>query len=94
MSICEYVTNVLKENNYLKSFLYDCLKRPTLTDCNPPEGDSAMKGFAIAPYIQGILGLQSILGCGGQCQPPTPAGFDIGFNNLHIPCVVPPTWPP
>ena len=62
MSICEYVTNVLKKNNYLKSFLYDCLKRPTLslTDCNPPEGDSAMKGFAIVPYIQGILGLQSI----------------------------------
>ena len=36
------VTNVLKENNYPKSFLYDCLRRPTL------------KGFAIVPYIQGI----------------------------------------
>ena len=57
---CQYVTNVLKENNYLKSFLYDCLRRPTLTDCNPPEGDSAMKGFAIVPYIQRILDLQLI----------------------------------
>ena len=25
-----------------------------MTDCNPPEGDSAVKGFAIVPYIQGI----------------------------------------
>ena len=48
------MTNVLKENNYPKSFLYDCSRRPTLTDRNSPEGDSAVKGFAIAPYIQGI----------------------------------------
>ena len=46
--------DILKENNYPKSFLYDCLRRPTLTDCNSPEGDSAVKGFAIVPYIQGI----------------------------------------
>ena len=51
---CQYVTNILKENNYPKSFLYDCLRRPTLTGCNSPEGDSAVKGFAIVPYIQGI----------------------------------------
>ena len=51
---CQYVTNILKENNYPKSFLYDCLRRPTLTDCNSSEGDSAVKGFAIVPYIQGI----------------------------------------
>ena len=51
---CQYVTNILKENNYPKSFLYDCLRRPTLTDCNSPEGDSAVKGFAIVSYIQGI----------------------------------------
>ena len=51
---CQYVTNILKENNYPKSFLYDCLRRPTLTHCNSPEGDSAVKGFAIVPYIQGI----------------------------------------
>ena len=51
---CQYVTNVLKENNYPKSFLYDCLRRPTLTDCNSPDDDSAVKGFAIVPYIQGI----------------------------------------
>ena len=46
----QYVTNVLKENNYPKSFLHDCL---LLHDCDP-EGDSAVKGFAIVPYIQGI----------------------------------------
>ena len=51
---CQYVTNILKENNYPKSFLYDCLRGPTLTDCNSPEDDSAGKGFAIVPYIQGI----------------------------------------
>ena len=48
---CDYVlkvTNVLKENNYPnKSFLYDCLRRPTLTDCNSSEGDSTVKGFVI-----------------------------------------------
>ena len=52
---CQYVTNVLKENNYPKSFLHDCLRRPTLTDGDSagdsPEGDSAVKGFAIVPYI-------------------------------------------
>ena len=51
---CQYVTNILKENYYPKSFLCDCLRRPTLTHCNSPEGDSAVKGFAIVPYIQGI----------------------------------------
>ena len=50
----QYVTNILKENNYPKSFFYDCLRRPTLTHCNSPGGDSAVKGFAIVPYIQGI----------------------------------------
>ena len=48
------MTNVLKENNYPKSFLHNCSRRPTLTDCNSPEGDSTVKGFAIVPYIQGI----------------------------------------
>ena len=48
----EYVTNVLKENNYPKSFPYDCLTRPTLTDCNYPDGDSTVKTFVIVPYIQ------------------------------------------
>ena len=51
---CQCVTNILKENNYPKSLLYDCLRRPTLTHCNSPEGDSAVKGFEIVPYIQGI----------------------------------------
>ena len=36
----QYVTNVLKENNYPN---------------HPPEGDSAVKSFAIVPYIQGIV---------------------------------------
>ena len=42
-----------------------------------------------------ILSLQSISawGCGGQCQPPTPAGSDNGINNIFF-CVVPSTWPP
>ena len=51
---CQYATNVLKKNNYPKSFLHDCLRRPTLTDCNSPKGDSAVKGFTIVSYIQGI----------------------------------------
>ena len=29
--------------------------------------------------------------CGGQCQPPTPAGSDNGINNIFF-CFVPPTW--
>ena len=33
----------------------NCLRRPTLTDCNFPEGDSAVKGFAVVPEIQGIV---------------------------------------
>ena len=35
----QYVTNVLKENNYpkAKNFIHDCLRRPTLTDCNSLE---------------------------------------------------------
>ena len=49
----EYVTNVLKENIYPKSFPYDCLTRPTLTNCNYPDGDSTVKTFVIVPYIQG-----------------------------------------
>ena len=51
---CQYATNVLKENNYPKSFLYDCLRRPTLTNCNSPDGDYAVKGFAKVPSIQRI----------------------------------------
>ena len=50
----QYVINVLKENNYPKNFLYDCLRRSALTNCDSSAGDSAMKGFAIVPYIQGI----------------------------------------
>ena len=50
----QYVTNVLKENNYLKRFLHDSLRCATLTDCNSSEGNCAVKGFAIVPYIQGI----------------------------------------
>ena len=50
----QYVTNVrdidLKGNNYPKSFLYDFLRRPTLTYCSSPESVSAVK----VPYIQRI----------------------------------------
>ena len=37
--------------------------------------------------------LMSFSGCGGQCQPPTPAGSNNGINNIFL-FVVPPTWPP
>ena len=30
----------------------------------------------------------SLLGCGGQCQPPTPAGSNNGINDIFL-CVVP-----
>ena len=35
----------------------------------------------------------NLLGCGGQCQPRTPAGSGNGINNMFL-CVVPPTWLP
>ena len=35
----------------------------------------------------------NLLGCGGQYQPPTPAGSESGINNIFL-CVVPSTWPP
>ncbi len=47
----QYVINVLKENNHPKNFLYDCLRRSALTNCDSLAGDSAMKGFAIVQYI-------------------------------------------
>ena len=50
----QYVINVMKENNYPKNFLYDCLRRSALTNCDSLAGDSAMKCLAIFPYIQGI----------------------------------------
>ena len=48
----QYVINVLKENKYPKNFLNDCLKRSALTNCDSLAGDSAMKVFAIVPYIE------------------------------------------
>ena len=50
----QYVINVLKENNYPKNLLYDCLRRSALTNCDSLAGDSTMRSFAIVPYIQGI----------------------------------------
>ena len=35
----------------------------------------------------------NLSGCGGQCQPLTPGGSNIGINKIFL-CVVPPTWPP
>ena len=37
-----------------KNFLYDCLRRSALNNCDSLAGDFAMKGIAIVPYIQGI----------------------------------------
>ena len=51
VSICNQYS---ERKQYPKSFLYDCLRSPTLTHCNSQEGDYAVKGFAIVPYIQGI----------------------------------------
>ena len=50
----QYVTNFLKENNYPNSFLHDCLRRSTFTNCSSPGGDSPVKDFAVVPYIHGI----------------------------------------
>ena len=48
-----------------------CLRRPTLTHCNFPEGDSAVKGFAIVPFIQRIAEpMKRVLNnCGIKAKP-------------------------
>ena len=61
-----YVINVLKEDNYPKNFLHDCLRLNALNNCDFLTGDSAMKHFAIFPYIQGIAEriMKSLNNCG------------------------------
>ena len=49
------VINVLKQDNYPKNFLHDCLRRSALTNFDLLAVDSAMKGFAIVPCIQIIV---------------------------------------
>ena len=50
----EYVINVLRENDYPKRSLNDCLRSPVCWNQNNPEGDTSAKGYAIVPYIQGV----------------------------------------
>ena len=71
----KYVINVLKENNYPKNFLYDCLRRSALTNCDSLAGDSAMKGFAIVPYIQGIA--EPIMRILNNC------GIKVALKPIH-----------
>jgi hypothetical protein len=50
----EYVLNVLRENNYPKRFLNDCLRSPVCRNQNNSECDTSVKGYAIVSYIQGV----------------------------------------
>ena len=50
----EYVVNILGENDYPKRVLNDCLRPPVCRNQNNSEGDTSVKGFAIAPCIQGV----------------------------------------
>ena len=57
-----------------------------------------INGSLLRPRATGKLNLYSwfainLSGCSGQCQPPKPAGYDNGINNMFF-CAVPPTWPP
>ena len=49
----KYVIDVLKENNYPKDFLQNCLK-PVHPSRKTTENDSSMMGFALVPYIHGV----------------------------------------
>ena len=48
----KYVSNVLKENGYTKTFPRNCQK-PATTSSTPDEREPAT-GFAVIPYIQGV----------------------------------------
>ncbi len=50
----EYVLNILRENNYPKDFLKNCLNPSACRNQNNSEGDTSIKGYAVAPYIQGV----------------------------------------
>ena len=49
----KYVIDVLKENNYPKDLLQNCLK-PVRPSRKTTENDSSMVGFAVVPYIHGV----------------------------------------
>ena len=49
----KYIIDVLKENNYPKDFLQNCLK-PVHSSRKITENDSSMMGFAVVPYIHGV----------------------------------------
>ena len=48
----KYVSNVLKANGYIKTFLLNCQK-PVITSSTPDEREPAT-GFAVIPYTQGV----------------------------------------
>ncbi len=50
----EYVLNILRENNYPKDFLKNCLNPSACRNQNNSEGDTSIKGYAVVPYIQGV----------------------------------------
>ena len=49
----KYVIDVLKENNYPKDFLQNCLK-PVHPSRKTIENDSSTMGFAVVPYIHEV----------------------------------------
>ena len=49
----KYVFDVLKENNYPKHFLNNCLK-PVIPSRKTSENDNSMMGFAVVPYVHGV----------------------------------------
>ena len=53
----EYVLNILRENNYPKDFLKNCLNPSACRNQNNSEGDTSIKGYAVVPYIQGVTEL-------------------------------------
>ena len=50
----EYVLNILRENNYPKDFLKNCLNPSACRNQNNSEGDTSIKGYAVVSYIQGV----------------------------------------
>ena len=48
----KYVSNVLKENGYTKTFLRNCQK--PVTNSNALNGREPATGFAVIPYIQSV----------------------------------------
>ncbi len=50
----EYVLNILRENNYPKDFLKNCLNPSACRNQNNSEDDTSIKGYAVVPYIQGV----------------------------------------